>query len=255
MQDLQIIPLTDKKFVDLNPINIGRQRCVPSYSFGPYVRSNYLIHYVISGNGVLYKGDKAYNVKKGEFFVIVPGEITKYVAGSQTPWHYIWVEFNGRLSSDFSTLKSPVMQYGKSTFPDMLEAAHLNNMREELIASKLFELYSVVFERDDKLSDYEKRIYNYVASNYMSDISVEELSNMIGLSRRYMSRLFKEKTGYGVKEYIIKVRMEHAYLLLETGYSVLQAATMVGYHDVFNFSKMFKKHYGKTPASVILLSH
>lgn len=242
--------LTDKKFSDLNPLVVGFEKCKPDYAFGPWVRNNYLIHYIVSGEGVLYKNDKEYPVKKGEFFLIEPGEVTTYKADSELPWHYIWVEFNGELSKRFSTLSSPVVTYNFSTFTDMLHVEEFNNMREEFVVSKLFELYSHVFENSDKLSDYEKRIYNYIKLNYMRDISVDELSSMIGLNRRYMSRMFKQKTGYTVKEYITKTRMEHAFTLLQLGYSVFQVSVMVGYSDAFNFSKMFKKYYGMTPTSI-----
>jgi AraC-like DNA-binding protein len=51
----------------------------------------------------------------------------------------------------------------------------------------------------------------------------------------------------GIQEYIIGVRMENAKTLLQNGFSVNRTADMVGYHDSFNFSKMFKKLFGISP--------
>ena len=73
------------------------------------------------------------------------------------------------------------------------------------------------------------------------------IADELSLDRRYLVRLFKEKTGMGIQEYIIQVRMEHARTLLQSGFSVNTTASMVGYHDSFNFSKMFKKTTGTSP--------
>ena len=36
---------------DLNLVEIGKQKCTPLYSFGPFIRNEYIFHYVISGKG------------------------------------------------------------------------------------------------------------------------------------------------------------------------------------------------------------
>ena len=62
-----------------------------------------------------------------------------------------------------------------------------------------------------------------------------------------MSRLFKEKTGQTVQEYLISVRLDAAKKQLERGASVGEAALLCGYDDVCNFSKMFKRLSGISP--------
>ena len=39
----------DERFMDLTIYQYGYEKCEPLHSFGPYVRNNYLVHYVISG--------------------------------------------------------------------------------------------------------------------------------------------------------------------------------------------------------------
>ena len=79
------------------------------------------------------------------------------------------------------------------------------------------------------------------------NIRVEQIAETMNLDRRYLSRLFKEKTGQSVKEYLSDVRMEEAKRYLKTGVSVTECAHLTGYDDVCNFSKMFKKYTGISP--------
>ena len=68
-----------------------------------------------------------------------------------------------------------------------------------------------------------------------------------GVSIRYITGDFKD---IGIKEYITGVRMERAKEFLLGGHSVCDTAFMVGYRDEFNFSKAFKKYYGKAPSYI-----
>lgn len=66
----------------------------------------------------------------------------------------------------------------------------------------------------------------------------------------YMSRLFKERTGYGLLDYINKVRIEKAKVLLnENSYSIQEIALKVGFVNSNTFIRSFKKAEGITPGS------
>jgi AraC-like DNA-binding protein len=92
-----------------------------------------------------------------------------------------------------------------------------------------------------------RRVKDFIRAAYMQNIRVEQIAETMNLDRRYLSRLFKEKTGQSVKEYLSDVRMEEAKRYLKTGVSVTECAHLTGYDDVCNFSKMFKKHTGISP--------
>ena len=54
----------DERFMDLTVYQYGYEQCEPLHSFGPYVRNNYLFHYVISGKGCLHANDEKGDVKE-----------------------------------------------------------------------------------------------------------------------------------------------------------------------------------------------
>ena len=67
------------------------------------------------------------------------------------------------------------------------------------------------------------------------------------LSKKYFSKVFKNKTGVSPKHYQLSSRLSHAKELLFEGYSVKETAFYLGYTDPFIFSKQFKAIYGISP--------
>lgn len=240
--------LENKHFHDLNPLVFGGETCSPGYSFGYNIRDFWLVHYIVSGKGYYENNGKTYEVNTGNIFIIRPNEVTKYYTGQENNWTYIWIGFDGALAENFSSLPL-VVDLKSNIFKEMLSVEGLINSKEEFLAGKLFLLYSELF-CDKVSSKYTEAVKNFIYNNYMSNTSVETIANSLNLNRRYLSRIFKQDTGVTIQEYILETRFCKAFELLSNGYSVKDAAYMVGYSDPFVFSKLFKKHTGRTPASV-----
>lgn len=237
----------NKNFGDLNPMLYGRENCAPGHSFGPSVRTYTIIHYVESGKGTLYKHGNAYPVRAGEAFVILPNEVTTYTADLDDPWVYRWIGFDGGLSLRLSEL-DPVIKIADNLFPCLTEEDEKNPETVSYrLASQLFSMYGHIFSKGNHSNHYVRKVIDYINSSYMRELRVEEIADSLCLDRRYLSRLFKQKTGQTVQEYLIKVRMEAARRQLSSGRSVSEAAVLCGYSDVCNFSKMFKRMYGVSP--------
>ena len=94
----------------LNPVQFGSERCAPSHAFGPAVRTHWLLHYVISGQGRFTREGETHPVHAGNIFVIPPYLETYYQADAQNPWHYVWIGFtaDARLPE---ALRRPVLHY------------------------------------------------------------------------------------------------------------------------------------------------
>lgn len=243
--------IINKSFNDLNPLLVGWEKCDSNHSYGPSVRTYWIVHYVVSGSGKLYTGKKCYDVKKGQIFIIKPDEITTYTADTDTPWHYIWIAFDGNLAQKMNKIKKRVIDYPETTFLDILKCADKNTTAEEFVASKLFEMYSVLFDKNEKNTNYEKMAYDYICANYMNDIKIDEVAKLAGVNRNYLSRRFKKAYGITMQQLLVNTRLAHSIELLKQGISVARASALVGYDDAFNYSKMFKKNYGVSPNNYI----
>ncbi len=239
------IVLINRHFADLNPINLGYEYCLPGKSFGPTSRNYTLIHYVVSGKGRIIKKSGTYEISAGQAFLIRPGEISTYTADVDDPWYYHWIAFDGALSEKFTQLDH-VISFPNGLTQEMLDTQG-KDLQEYRIAALLFKMYIQLFEGKKPRHHYVRRVQDHIRAVYMYPLRVEEIADKINLDRRYLSRIFKEKTGQTIQEYLIQVRMEEAKRLLAQGFSVEESAQMCGYEDTCNFSKMFKRKMGISP--------
>lgn len=247
MRNIIDIFINNRHLQDLNPLIAGMETCLPGHSFGPAIRPYTLIHFVIKGKGILQKQGKEYPVHAGEAFLILPEEITTYTADMEDPWHYQWIGFDGRLAADFAQLP-PVFPVSEWIFRKLRYDIEDTGTLEYKFAAGLLDLYAEIFAQKPQKKQYVQQVQDYIQASFMQKLSVEQLAQQINLDRRYLSRLFKEQTGMTIQEYIISVRMKEAKHYLQQGYPVKECAMLCGYDDVSNFSKMFKRTFGCSPA-------
>jgi len=241
--------LINRHFGDLNPIVHGSEECASGHTYGPAVRKYTLIHYVLSGSGTYTVDGESYRVRAGEAFRILPGDVTVYSADVDEPWSYRWIGFDGTLSERFSEIP-PVFRIPEHALDVFFLESDEDGKREYLLAAELFRLYAALFSGGaGRHSHYVRRVKDYVHAMYMQEVRVERIAEQMNLDRRYLSRIFKEKTGKSIQEYLISVRMEEAKRCLVRGLTVSETAVLCGYEDVCNFSKMFKARVGVSPSS------
>jgi Response regulator containing CheY-like receiver domain and AraC-type DNA-binding domain len=98
----------------------------------------------------------------------------------------------------------------------------------------------------EKANLYE--IKEYIDRNFSQEIRLSYFSNKYYLSKEYLSKQFKEEFGYGIHEYILKVRMEKAgEMISDNSVKINTVSSYLGYKDNNYFSKAFKAYYGVSP--------
>ncbi len=237
---------------DLNPRVCGRRSCTPGYEVPAAVRDHFVLHYVTHGNGEYQNGEKCFRVHPGEIFIVHPGEITRYTADSTDPFEYIWVGFD--CGEVFQEFLSPFVISMPSALPLFTQIAncHDSPVREWTICSLLYALF-VEFSAqsapaEQKHGNYVSQAVNYIRSNYSQPLQVAEIAEELGLSRHYFCRIFKEQMGCSPQEFIVSHRLEQAaQLLCSHNLPQKEIALLVGYPDVYAFSRMFKRKYGISP--------
>ena len=233
---------------DLSPIFFGAQACAKNHSFGPHTRNYYIIHFCLCGCGKLKDKFGEHNISAGQLFIIRPNEITTYTADSVTPWEYVWLAFEGKIANVFNTDRS-VYHYPKEIAQILLALFKKEESSPYIFISLLYQLIYSIFSNKSDNSDVISKVIQYINFNYMTEITIKNLSLQFNFEQSYLYRLFKKKTKMSIKEYIIKTRMEQAKILLSLGYTVSNTAFAVGYNDPFNFSKSYKKYFGTAPIS------
>lgn len=93
-----------------------------------------------------------------------------------------------------------------------------------------------------------RHVLKYLTDNFNSDLSLDTLAKNVQTNPSYLSRVFKEQTGYKISDYITNLRMEKAKdLLLDQHLRAKDVALAVGYANERYFSQLFRKHSGMSP--------
>lgn len=98
------------------------------------------------------------------------------------------------------------------------------------------------------LSKTTERAVSVIRRRYAENISLDVVSEEIGLSPKYFSRVFKREMGTEFSKYLTDYRMKKtAQKLDNTEKSVAEICRETGFSDNAYFGSVFKRHYGMTP--------
>lgn len=91
-------------------------------------------------------------------------------------------------------------------------------------------------------------LLDWIEKNFTEPITLEKLSEISGLSAKYLCRIFKEYTSKTVVRYVNELRINHACHEMASGKNSTQAAFDSGFNDLSYFCKTFKAYTGVTPS-------
>lgn len=238
----------------------GCEKCESGHFWGPAVRSQYLLHYVISGCGVYTVGGETYEVKANECFLIRPGERTLYAADAADPWTYMWVAFDGFDVLEILRRTGLVSRYTAAVEDGATFERWLREMIQEFSGGSLFKVMSCFYGAMSVLEssahggaytrehEYVNKAIGYIKSNYGYAIQIGDLARHIGIDRTYLYRIFQASEGMSPKQYLMQVRINAAKKMLLAGtYSVGETALSCGFSDAASFCGRFKRCTGLTP--------
>ena len=118
----------------------------------------------------------------------------------------------------------------------------------DLLVDKLKEDVPLVREKHDELSEVLLKIQEFIQFNFKNRITLDDIANMSGYSKSYISTLFKEKTGITIFEYLRNIRLQQCLVELKnTNNAVVDIALNNGFSNIQMFNKVFKDLYHMTP--------
>lgn len=103
-------------------------------------------------------------------------------------------------------------------------------------------------KRDHTSSGLAFKIADYIQQNLSSELRIDQLCSVFGISRSTLYKIFNTFFGISVAKYIRKKRIEAVLTLMQSGISVSDAASSVGFYDCNYFSKVFKQETGSPPS-------
>lgn len=257
-----------RRFDDLYLCYCGYEECRPGHSFGPAVRPNYIIHYILKGKGIYQTEKAAYELGAGQGFLIEPGSQTYYQADRDDPWTYLWVGFAGSRAAEYLsgmglgegrlTYHSSRGEDLKAIVGDMLKHNTYTSASQFALESALFSFFAALSEDLDVMSAagkadgslYVRKAVEFIQNNYYTPIRVTDIAGYVCINRSYLCTLFRKELNMSPQEYLANYRLtQAAELLLITDLSIEAVALSCGYSDPLVFSKAFKLKNGLTPSA------
>jgi AraC-like DNA-binding protein len=244
----------------------GTQPCPPGHNWGPGVRDHHKLHFIHSGTGVLRFRGVTYELGEGQGFYTPPNEIVHYTADAEEPWVYSWLGFSGsqadaiigRTALPDQPVFDNVTAVNESWFDQLSDMSDrpggdllLQGVLLELLAALIRQAPAAPSGPDTvkPREEYVRRAADFIHRHYAEEVSMKQLSDYLGLDRKYVATLFRESLGLPPQQYLLRYRMDKACeLLRSTGLTVAEIARSVGYKDALLFSRMFKKVIGVPPS-------
>ena len=93
------------------------------------------------------------------------------------------------------------------------------------------------------------KVITIIHNEYMDMLTLDSVAERVHVSREYLSKLFKEVSGYNFNEYLNLVRIQKAQriLIAQPEVSMLEVSSKTGFLDAKSFCRVFKRITGKTP--------
>ncbi|MBE6787862.1 MAG: AraC family transcriptional regulator [Ruminococcaceae bacterium] len=215
--------------------------------------------YFLEGECNVINGNEELFVKSGEI-VIFNSEAVHYLKAKDNPCKYIIVQLDttyfeamGFNISD-SNIKKIIndQEIGAILKNALTEQENALPYYQESVKAMMMEVLVIIFrkylEEDTKSNELSnklkliKKVAKYVKRHYDEELTVERISEECGYSRFYISKTFKEITGFTVVWYINAARIEKAKSLLKNGdLSMGEIALQCGFGNQSYFGKVFKR--------------
>lgn len=255
---------------DLFLVHCGIQKCSPGYTYDHKIPNEYHLHFVLDGAGLLMIGDKQYDLKTDDIFLIPKGTPIRYHADYENPWEYMWITFDGEMADTYLSYaglsaETPAIHSqipGQVYMPMIQKILDLNQLtfvNEIRRVGYLYEILSTLIEMQSSLKTSRKKQYDYSIDTYVeyalqyikfhyNHITVQNIADYIGINRSYLTSIFTKQLHVSPKEYLMRYKLNiAAKQLTETMQSIQEIAAGIGYENPLTFSKIFKQEYGVSP--------
>jgi AraC family transcriptional regulator of arabinose operon len=239
----------------------------PSWKDFNYVPEFNRFYFIMEGEGRLQIGEEEFYPRPGQLFVMPAGVLQSYSAINENTFAKYWCHFTATIG-DLNLFQVFELPY----FIDVKDTGRLEGLFRELtthyesgklisvlrVKSILLEIIAYFIEnagieniRLPASSSFEKLdlILKYIENHLAENITIEDLAKIAHFHPNYFIHFFKSLLGLSPIQYINKIKMEKAKMLLMTSdMSITEIAESVG-TQLYYFSRSFKNYTGFAPST------
>lgn len=234
--------------------------------FPNHFHDYYVIGFIESGQRYLSCKSKEYIIESGDLILFNPidNHTCRQIDGKTLDYRCINIQQDvmRKAALDITNknylpyFKEPVL-FHNDLVPSLRELHQMimqevsDFKKEELflfIIEELIAEYSdAVLEATQEQNTEIKKVCDFLEENYMKNITLNDLSDLTGLSKYYLLRSFTKQRGISPYSYLETIRIGKAKKFLEHGIAPIDVALQTGFTDQSHFTNFFKKLIGLTP--------
>jgi AraC-like DNA-binding protein len=230
------------------------------------VRSTIDFHdltFIVGGKSNYYINGEKFTVEAGDMLYAPAGSIREAHTFRDAPMHsyafnFFWQGGENDVQLPFHTVTRTWRT--KEILDDIRKFSHVWMGKQPLYKMEARAIFQLIIYRLLSIANHQQaplvdpRIHKamaYIMDHYSENVTVSEIASLVGLNPEYLGKLFKQNTGSTCKEFLNRVRVNNAEMILATGgFNVSEVAEHCGYHDTAYFSNVFKQIKGYPPSSV-----
>ncbi len=222
-------------------------------------RANHGFIFRTEGRAEYFIDGKNLTVNEGEVIFLPKSSRYEYKTFIDDPPHYTSINFEASLGNPQIAVYSFLDFYGANYIAESFsELWKFGTEADKFKCLSIFYDFLSYVLRIQHISEAEKNKYSLIepAIEYLkkhvydSNLRIEKLHNLCGISDTYFRKIFISRFSLNPQEYVLRERITHAKSIIESGDfdSIREVALSVGFNDALYFSKAFKKFYGFSPS-------
>ncbi|MBQ3147511.1 MAG: helix-turn-helix transcriptional regulator [Oscillospiraceae bacterium] len=230
-----------------------------------HCHNHFEIYFITKGNCCYFIENKVYHLIPGDIILIPEGimhnteyQNTIYTRKLISCSEYFIPEcIKSLLPSLLYLYRNPeIIESVEQIFSKVEEEyANKDSLSEDIFKCYTHMLFFLLVRHPNQyIPQQEEKHYiddaiHYLQNNYTQQISLQDVSGRYFVSPEHFSRVFKQKTGFNVSEYLNILRLQKAENLLKqlTAAPITEIAEDCGFNDSNYFCVKFKKLYGMPP--------
>ena len=209
------------------------------------------------GAGIIANG-KRFDLLPGYIYLLPPhNDLVSFCTGNpkQLYFHFETTLYSGSPSHLCNPIEiTPEVEYLLEELRQLVPATELKSSNRQILLATALATLALSKLPEEALTRMQPdmriaRICDVLRSHISEDLDLEYLASRVKMSKRSFLRRFTAFTGSTPHQYLMNLRYMQAAQMLEAGENNIdEICEIIGVHDRFHFSRMFRKMFGVPPA-------
>lgn len=239
-----------------------------------HFHENYEILLSLTNSGSIFLENNIYNIKRGTLILIKNTSLHRTLVNKKSLYKRYIIHFPELTLKEISSDKSDFLsKYSAENICIQLTEKQLNNiisiiekitnnnindfgsdiLKDIAFVELLIKISNYLNKKTAKSSSNNfkfKKVYpiiKYIEKNIEGDLSLDTISDNFYISKYHLCRIFKESTGFTLRNYIINIRILKSCAFLRKGCNVQTAGELAGFNNNSHFIRTFSKLKGIPP--------